>query len=62
MRYLLLNLLLVAECSKKPENDYTECIFRVLFQMTTRGTVAVGDTFCHADDGMATNNMLANLF
>lgn len=62
MRHLLVTLLLLSGCGEKPENEYINPTFQLPFQMTARDTVAVGDTLCHADDSMATNNMLANLF
>lgn len=44
MRHFLLILLLLAGCAEKPENEYTNFIFQLPFQMTPRDTVAVGDT------------------
>ncbi|MFD2786304.1 hypothetical protein [Hymenobacter rubripertinctus] len=44
MRYFLLTLLLLSGCGEKPENEYTDFIFQLPFQMTARDTVAVGDT------------------
>ncbi|NVO32471.1 hypothetical protein [Hymenobacter lapidiphilus] len=42
--YLLLGLLLLAGCEPKPEDEFTDFIFQLPFQMTARDTISIGDT------------------